>query len=87
MSDYRIICVVRGRDGGLRALGYSESGNGVMYDGRWTLDQARSALKAGHHLYTINPHTGGQTSLELFHGSVEGRIGWDDSLDDLPECG
>ncbi len=84
IAEYRIVCVVRRADGALRALGYSEDGNGVMYDGTWTLGQARQALEQGHRLYTVSPSTGGRAELEL---QGEGIQSPDDTLDDLPPCG
>jgi ketol-acid reductoisomerase len=77
VTEYRIICVVCGSDGGIEAVGYSESGNAIMYDGRWTLEQARQAIEDGHRLYTVSPLTGERADLELADGS---------SLLDLPDC-
>jgi hypothetical protein len=64
----------------VRAVGYSERGNGVMYDDRWTIQQARDAIEQGHVLYVLDPSTGERTELEL----EDGNIG---ALDDLPPCG
>jgi hypothetical protein len=83
MAEYRVICVVRGRDDGVEALGYSESGNGVMYDDQWTLGQAAAAIEGGHRLYTVSPSTGEQADMELREGVV--RI--EPLFDELPECG
>jgi hypothetical protein len=82
MSDYRIICVVRGSDGEVEALGYSRNGNGVIYDDRWTVEQAKAALKEGHRLYTVSSSTGKQADLELH----EGRLRIPD-VAALPDCG
>jgi len=56
--QYRIVCLVHRADGHLKALGYSESGNGDIYDGTWTLSEARHAIFQGHRLYTVSPSTG-----------------------------
>jgi hypothetical protein len=77
LAEYRIICVAIGSDGGIEAVGYSESGNAIMYDGRWTLEQARHAIEEGHRLYVVNPVTGEQSDLELADSST---------LEDLPDC-
>lgn len=76
MAEYRIICVVVGSEG-VESLGYSESGNGAIYDGRWTLDQARHAIEEGHRLYVVSPVTGEQSDLDLAHSST---------LEGLPDC-
>jgi hypothetical protein len=83
VAEYRVICVVRGSDGDVRALGYSESGNDVMYDDKWTLEQAGAAIEEGHRLYTVSPSTGEQADMELY----EGRVRIKPTADDLPECG
>ena len=85
ISEYRITCVVRRADGHVRAVGYSEDGNSVMYDDLWTLDEARHAIQQGHRLFAVSPSTGVEVELEL-HG--EGiRASADLDLDDLPSCG
>ncbi|HET8751782.1 MAG TPA: hypothetical protein VFM43_04580 [Gaiellaceae bacterium] len=76
MAEYRIICVVLGNEG-VEAVGYSESGNGAIYDDRWTLEQARHAIEAGHRLYVVSPVTGEQAEIDLTDRS---------SLEDLPDC-
>jgi hypothetical protein len=83
LAEYRIICVVRGSGGDLEAVGYSESGNGVIYDDRWTLEQARAAIEEGHRLYIVTPVTGDRTDLELDEDGF--RLSSD--LEDLPVCG
>jgi hypothetical protein len=90
VTEYRVICVVRGNDGGVQALGYSESGNAVIYDDRWTLEQARSAIEEGHRLYTVSPSTGETADLELDAGELRSKTGGSrdtNNLDDLPDCG
>jgi hypothetical protein len=89
MAEYRIICVVRGSNGHPQALGYSEFGNEVIYDDRWTLLEAWQAIKDGHRLYTVSPSTGEQTDLELCADDIGITFGQgaDSSLDQLPECG
>jgi hypothetical protein len=88
IAEYRIICVVRRADGHLRAVGYSEHGNGVMYDDLWTVAQARQAIEAGNRLYTVDPETGQQADLELNgEGIRTGPAGEGNSLDELPPCG
>jgi len=86
---YRIVCVVRRADGNVRAVGYSESGHGVMYDDLWTLEEARHALQQGHRLYTVSPSTGVEVELELHGEGIRARPGQsvDHDLDDLPTCG
>lgn len=76
MAEYRIICVVVGNEG-VETLGYSESGNGAIYDGRWTLEQARQAIEEGHRLYLVSPVTGEHADLDLTDSSI---------LEDLPDC-
>ncbi len=89
IADYRIICVVRRADGNLRGVGYSENGNGVMYDNIWTIAEARAAIEQGHRLYTVSPSAGGEAEFELHGDGI--RIKPDQSagqsLDDLPPCG
>ena len=89
ISEYRIICVVRRADGHIRAVGYSENGNDVMYDDLWTLEQARQAIERGHRLYTVSPSTGAEAELELHEDGIRTRPGEgvDHDLDDLPTCG
>lgn len=76
LAEYRIICVVVGSEG-VETLGYSESGNGAIYDGRWTLEEARRAIEEGHRLYVVSPATGEQSDLDLTDRS---------KLEDLPDC-
>ena len=76
-SAYRIVCVVRRADGNVRAVGYSESGHGVMYDDLWTLEQARHAIEQGHRLYAVSSSTGVEVEIKDV----------DHDLDDLPTCG
>lgn len=89
MAEYRIICGVRGQEGRLERLGYSENGNEVMYDDLWTLAQARQAIEHGHQLYTLNPLTGARTDLEPYEDGLRCRPGQSDAncLEDLPACG
>jgi hypothetical protein len=77
LAEYRIICVVCGSDGRIEAVGYSESGNAIMYDGRWTLEQARHAIEEGNRLYVVSPLTGERSDLDLADSSI---------LEDLPDC-
>lgn len=85
--QYRIICVVRRDDGRLKAMGYSISGNPMIYDGIWTIEQARQAIFRGYRLYTVG-RTGGEADLEY----AEGRIRTKPSqrahavFEDLPDC-
>jgi hypothetical protein len=80
---------VRRADGHVRAVGYSNNGNDVMYDDLWTLEQARHAIEQGHRLYTVSPSTGDQAELELHGEGIRTRPGEsvDHDLDDLPPCG
>ena len=89
IAEYRIICVVRRADGNLRAVGYSENGNGVMYDDLWTVAQAKQALEQGHRLYTVSPSTGDQAELEVSSEGIRTKPEQttDNTLDDLPPCG
>ena len=66
ISEYRITCVVRRADGHVRAVGYSEDGNSVMYDDLWTLDEARHAIQQGHRLFAVSPSTGVEAGLRLW---------------------
>ena len=86
--EYRIICLVRRADGNLRAIGYSESGNGVVYDGTWTVDEARRAIEQGHRLYTMSSTTGVQADLELRDGHLYTKpsLSSDTDLYALPDC-
>jgi hypothetical protein len=84
---YRIVCVVRRADGHIRAVGYSESGNGVMYDDLWTLEEARHAIQQGHRLYAVRPSTGVEVELELHGEGIRTSPGESIDLDDLPTCG
>ena len=89
ISEYRIICVVRRADGHVRAVGYSENGNGVMYDDLWTLEQARDAIQQGHRLYAVSPSTGVEVEFELNGEGILPKPGdhADLDLDALPTCG
>ena len=89
VSEYRIICVVRRADGHVRAVGYSENGNSVMYDDLWTLEEARQAIQQGHRLYAVSPSTGVEVELELHGEGIRAKPGEeaDLDLDDLPTCG
>jgi hypothetical protein len=89
ISEYRIICVVRRADGHVRAVGYSENGNSVMYDDLWTLEEARNAIQQGHRLYAVSPSTGVEVEVEIHGEGIRLRPGEsaDHGLDDLPTCG
>jgi hypothetical protein len=89
IAEYRIVCVVRRADGHVRAVGYSEDGNGVMYDDLWTLEEARNAIQEGHRLYAVSPSTGVEVEVELHGEGIRTRSGEssDHDLDDLPTCG
>ena len=73
----------------MRQIGYSESGNAVMYDDLWTMQQAREALEQGNVLYVVDPSTGDRSELELHNGRIHlgAADGGDRTLDDLPPCG
>jgi hypothetical protein len=88
-SEYRIICVVRRADGHVRAVGYSENGNSVMYDDLWTLQEARHAIQQGHRLFAVSPSTGVEVEFELHGEGIRARSAEsaDHDLDDLPTCG
>jgi len=88
ITEYRIVCVVRRADGHVRAVCYSESGSGVMYDDQWTLEEARHAIQQGHRLYAVSPSTGVEVELELHGEGIRTRPGEnvDFDLDDLPTC-
>ena len=88
MADYRVICIVRGSDCDVEALGCSETGSEVMYDDRWSLEQARAAIKEGHRLYVVDPATGEEADLELDGDAIRPRAGERSgfSLGDLPDC-
>jgi hypothetical protein len=89
IASYRVICVVRRADGHLRAVGYAERDNEVMYDDVWTIKQARQAIEDGHRLYTVSPSTGAEAELELTADGIRTKPGQgaDHELDDLPPCG
>jgi hypothetical protein len=89
MAEYRVICVVRGSDSEIEALGYSQDGNAVMYDDCWTLEQARHMIEEGHLLYTVSPSTGEQAEIEVGEGGIrtKPRQTTDNNLDQLPDCG
>jgi len=88
ITGYRIVCVVRRADGHVRAVCYSESGSGVVYDDQWTLEEARHAIQQGHRLYAVSPSTGVEVELELHGEGIRTRPGKsvDFDLDDLPTC-
>jgi hypothetical protein len=88
ITEYRIVCVVRRADGHVRAVCYSESGSGVMYDDIWTLDEARHAIQQGHRLYAVSPSTGVEVELEVHGEGIRTSPGEnaDLDLDDLPTC-
>ena len=88
ITDYRIICVVRGTDGDLEGVGYSANGNAIMYDEIWTVEQARNAVAQGDRLYTLNA-SGGYGEVELTEDGIRARSdhGAADPLDELPTCG
>jgi hypothetical protein len=88
-TEYRIVCVARRADGHVRAVGYSQHGNGVMYDDFWTLEEARLAIRQGHRLYAVSPSTGVEVELELHEEGIRTKPneGTDLDLDDLPTCG
>jgi hypothetical protein len=89
IADYRIICVFQGANGSLQAVGYSESGNAVMYDDVWTIEQARHAIEKGHRLYTVSPSTGEEADVELYGDGIRTKPdqSTDNTLDDLPRRG
>jgi hypothetical protein len=74
--------VCRRADGHVRQIGYSESGNDVMYDDLWTVQEAREAIEQGHVLYMLDPSTGDRSELVLDNGEIRPT-----PLDDLPPCG
>lgn len=86
--QYRIVCLVHRADGHLKALGYSESGHGDMYDGTWTLSEARHAIFQGHRLYTVSPSTGEEADLEFADGHIriKAKPTADVALENLPNC-
>jgi hypothetical protein len=88
ITDYRIICVVRGTDGDLEGVGYAANGNAVMYDEIWTVEQARNAVERGDRLYTLSS-SGSYGEVELSDDGIRARSdqGADDQLDELPPCG
>jgi len=88
IADYRIICVVRGTDGGLKGVGYAANGNAVMYDDVWTIEQVRQAIEQGHRLYTLSS-SGGYGEVEPSGEGIRARSDHrpGDQLDDLPPCG
>ena len=88
ITEYRIVCLVRRADGHVRAVCYSESGSGVMYDDQWTLEEARHAIQQGHRLYAVSPSTGVEVELALHGEGNRTRPGEDVDfdLDDLPTC-
>ena len=86
--QYRIVCLIHRADGHLKALGYSESDNGVMYDGTWTIAEARQAIFQGHRLYVTSPSTGDEADLEFADGHIRTKPNRasDATLQNLPEC-
>jgi len=88
ITGYRIVCVVRRADGHVRAVCYSESGSGVIYDDQWTLEEARYAIQQGHRLYAVSPSTGVEVELELHGEGIRTSPGEsvDFDLDGLPTC-
>lgn len=85
--EYRIICLIRRDDGHLKALGYSENGNAAIYDGTWTIEEARQALYRGNRLYTVSP-AGDKADLEYTNGRIRTKPHQttDATLEDLPDC-
>jgi hypothetical protein len=86
--QYRIICLIHRADGHLKALGYSENDSGVMYDGTWTIAEARQALFQGHRLYIVSLSTGDEADLEFADGHIRAKPdqATDASLQNLPDC-
>jgi hypothetical protein len=89
ITKYRIVCVVRRADGHVRAVGYSEHGDGVRHDDVWTLEEARHAIQQGLRLFAVSPSTGVEVELELDGEGIRLAPGEsaDLDLDDLPTCG
>ena len=60
-----------------------------MYDGLWTVGQARERIEHGHRLYTVSPSTGDEVDLEVSAEGIRTKSGHstDNELDDLPPCG
>jgi hypothetical protein len=60
-----------------------------MYDGLWTVGQARERIEHGHRLYTVSPSTGAEADLEVSAEGIRANPGQatDNKLDDLPPCG
>jgi hypothetical protein len=88
IADYRIVCVIRRADGHIRGVCYSADGNAVMYDDKWTLEEAREAIQQGHRLYAVSPSTGVEVEFELDEEGIrlKPRESADLDLDDLPSC-
>lgn len=86
--EYRIICLVHRADGHLKALGYSERGDGVMYEGTWTIAEARAVIFQGHRLYLVSPSTGDEVDLEYADGQIRAvsEQAGDMALESLPDC-
>src|SRR5690242_10435176 len=86
--QYRIVCLIHRADGHLKALGYSENDSGVMYDGTWTLAEARQAIFQGYRLYIVSPSTGDEADLEFADGHIRTKPNQatDASLHHLPDC-
>jgi hypothetical protein len=60
-----------------------------MYDGLWTVGQARERIEQGHRLYTVSPSTGAEADLEVSPDGIRTKPGeaTDTDLDELPPCG
>lgn len=88
MADYQVVCVVRGDDGDIEAVGYSQYGGEDGYDGIWTVEEARYAIEQGHRLYTRSPSSGDEADVELYENGIRTNPdqSTDNNLDDLPEC-
>jgi hypothetical protein len=60
-----------------------------MYDGLWTVGQARQRIEQGHRLYTVSSSTGAEADLEVAPEGIRTKPNQatDRNLDDLPPCG
>jgi len=60
-----------------------------MYDGLWTVGQARQRIEQGHRLYTVSPSTRAEAELEVSPDGLRAKPdqATDNNLDDLPPCG
>ena len=85
--EYRIICLIHRADGHLKALGYTEQGNGVMYEGTWTIPEAREVIFQGHRLYLVTP-SGEEADLEFADGHIRTKPDQaaGATLQTLPDC-